>query len=69
MLERNITNLVQDVDPVRRIFLTIKKDLPPSLAEALIPLYNIQDQAPKVKKAQRNLTDHEALMAKKNSNK
>ena len=30
---------------------------------------NIEDQAPKVKKAQRNLTDREALMAKKNSNK
>ena len=53
---------------MRRIFLTIKKDLPPNLAEALIPLSNIKDQAPKVKKAQRNLTDREALMAK-NSNK
>ena len=40
----------------------------PNLAEALIPLSNFEDQAPKVKKAQKNLTDHEALMAK-NSNK
>ena len=68
MLKRNIADLVQDADPIRRI-LTIKKDLPPNLAEDLIPLSNIEDQAPKVKKAQRNLTDHEALMAKKNSNK
>ncbi|XP_066373622.1 uncharacterized protein [Miscanthus floridulus] len=69
MLERNIANLVQDADPMRKIFLAIKDDLPPNLAEALISLSNIKDQAPKVKKAQRNLTDHEALMAKKNSNK
>ena len=68
MLERNIANLVQDADPMRRIFLAIKDDLPPNLAEALISLSNIKDQAPKVKKAQRNLTGHEALMAK-NSNK
>ena len=54
---------------MRRIFLAIKNNLPPNLAEALIPLSNIEDQAPKVKKAQRNLIDRQALMAKKNSNK
>ena len=59
MLERNIADLVQDVDPMRRIFLAIKDDLPPNVDEALIPLSNIEDQAPKVKKAQRNLTNHE----------
>ena len=68
MLERNIADLVQDADPMRGIFLAIKDDLPPNLAEALIPLSNFKDQTPKVKKAQRNLTDREALMAK-NSNK
>ena len=36
---------------------------PEIFAEALIPLSNIEDQAPKVKKAQRNLMDYEALMA------
>ena len=50
MLERNIADLVQDADPMRRIFLAIKDDLPPNLAEALIPLSNIEDQAPKVKR-------------------
>ena len=69
MLERNIADLVQDVDSMRRIFLAIKVNLTPNLAVALIPISNIEDQAPKVKKAQRNLIDHEALMAKKNSNK
>ena len=62
MLERNIANLVQDADPIRRIFLAIKDDLPPNLAKALIPLSNIEDQAPKVKKAQRNLMDREAWL-------
>ena len=69
MLERNIADLVQDADPMRRISLAIKDDPPPNLTEVLIPLSNIEDQAPKVKKAQRNLTGREALMAKKNSNK
>ena len=68
MLERNITDLVQVVDPMRRIFLVIKDNLTPNLAEALTPISNIKDQAPKVKKAQRNLIDREALMAKKNFN-
>ena len=65
MLEGNITDLDQDVDPMRRIFLAIKDNLTPNLAEAMIPISNIEDQASKVKKAQRNLIDHEALMAKK----
>ena len=69
ILERNIANLVQDADQMRRIFLAIKDNLSLNLAEALISLSNIKDQAPKVKKAQRNLADHEALMAKKNTNK
>ena len=69
ILERNIANLVQDADQMRRIFLAIKDNLSLNLAEALISLSNIKDQAPKVKKAQRNLADREALMAKKNTNK
>ena len=69
MLERNIADLVQDANPMRRILLAIKDNLSPNLTEALIPPSNIKDQAPKVKKAQGNLTDHESLMAKKNSNK
>ena len=35
----------------------------------LSPLSIIEAQAPKVKKAQRNLSNHEALLARKNSNK
>jgi len=57
MLKRNIADLVQDAEPMRRIFLAIKDNLTLNLAEALIPISNIEDQAPKVKKAQRNLTD------------
>jgi hypothetical protein len=68
-LEKDIADLVQDTDPIRRTFLAIKDNLTPNLAKALLPMLNIEDQAPKVKKAQRNLTDREALMARKNSNK
>ena len=50
MLEGNITDLDQDVDPMRRIFLAIKDNLTLNLAKALIPISNIEDQAPKVKK-------------------
>ena len=69
MLEKDIADLVQDAAPMRRIFLAIKDNLSLDLIEALTPLSIIEDQAPKVKKAQRNLSDREALMAKKNSNK
>jgi len=40
----------------------------PDLIEALTPLSIIENQAPRVRRAQRNLVDHEALLAKKNSN-
>ena len=69
MLEKDITDLVQDADSIRRTFLAIKGNLPSNLAEAITPLSNIEDQAPRVKRAQRNLADREALLAKKNSNK
>ena len=67
MLENDIANFVLDVDPVRRTFLAIKGNLPLNLAKVLTPLSNIEDQAPRVKRAQRNLADHEALLAKKNN--
>ena len=51
MLKKNIVDLVQDADPVRRTFLAIKGDLPSNLAEVLTPLSNIEDQAPIVKRA------------------
>ena len=54
---------------MRRIFLAIKDNLSPDLIEALTPLSIIEDQAPRVKRAQRNLANREALLAKKNSNK
>ena len=50
---------------MRRIFLAIKDNLSLDLIEALTPLSIIEDQAPRVKRAQRNLADREALLAKK----
>ena len=51
MLEKDITDLVQDADSVRRTFLAIKGNLPLNFAETLTPLSNIEDQAPRVKRA------------------
>ena len=69
MLEKNMTDLVQDADSMQRAFLAIKDNLSPVLIKVLSHLSIIEDQAPKVKKAQRNLSNREALLAKKNSNK
>ncbi|XP_066311184.1 uncharacterized protein [Miscanthus floridulus] len=69
MLEKDIANLAQDIDSMQRVFLAIKDNLSPDLIKVLSPLSTIEDQAPKVKKALRNLSNCEALLAKKNSNK
>ena len=69
MLEKNIANLIQDADSMQRVFLAIKDNSSPVLIKVLSPLSIIEDQAPKVKKAKRNLSNHEVLLAKKNSNR
>ena len=51
MLEKNIADLVQDADSMQRVFLAIKDDLSLDLIKVLSPLSNIEDQAPKMKKA------------------
>ena len=67
MFENNIADLVQDTDLMQRVFLAIKGNPSPVLSRVLSPLSIIEDQAPKVKKAQRNLSNHEALLARMNS--
>ena len=69
MLEKNIAGLVQDTDSMQRVFLTIKGDPSLALFEVLLYLSTFEDQALKVKKIQRNLSNREALMAKDNSNR
>ena len=69
MLQKDIADSVQDADLMRRIFLAIRDNLSPDLIEALTPLSIIEDQTLMVRKAQRNLSDREAFMAKKYSNK
>ena len=54
---------------MQRVFLAIKDNPSPVLTRILSPLSIIEDQDPKVKKAQRNLSNREALLAKKNSNR
>ena len=68
MFEKNIADLVQDIDSMQKVFLAIKDNPSPVLSRVLSPLSIIEDQVPKVKKAQRNLSNHEALLAKRNSN-
>ena len=69
MLEKNVADLVQDTDSMQRVFLAIKGDPSPTLSRVLSYLSAFEDQALKVKKTQRNLSNHEALMAKDNSNR
>ena len=69
MFEKNIADLVQDTDSMQRVFLAIKGNPSLVLSRVLSPLSIIEDQVLKVKKAQRNLSDHEALLAKRNSSR
>ena len=69
MFEKNIADLVQDADSMQRVFLAIKGNPSPVLSRVLSPLSIFEDQALKVKKDQRNLSDHETLLAKGNSNR
>ena len=54
---------------MQRVFLAIKGNPSPVLSKILSHLSIIEDQALKVKKAQSNLSDHETLLAKRNSNR
>ena len=69
MLEKNIADLVQDADSMQRVSLAFKDNSSLVLTKVLSSLSVIEDQAPKVKKAQRNMSNYEALLAKKNFNR
>ena len=69
MLEKNVANLVQDIDSMQGVFLAIKGDPSSALSRVLSYLSSFEDQALKAKKIQRNLSNHEALMAQDSSNK
>ena len=69
MFEKNIANFVQDTDSMQRVSLAIKGNPSPVLSRVMSPLSIFEDQALKVKKAQRNLFDRETLLAKGNSNR
>ena len=65
MLERNIADLVQDADLMQRVFLAIKDSSSLDLINVLSYLSIIEDQAPKVKKAQRRLSNRETLLVRR----
>ena len=69
MFEKNIADLIQDTNSIHRISLAIKGNPSPALSRVLSPLSIFEDQVLKVKQAQRNLSDHETLLAKGNSNR
>jgi len=69
MLEKDVADLIQDTDSMQRVFLAIKGDPSPTLSRVLLYLSSFEDQALKAKKIQRNLSNHEALMAQDSSNK
>ena len=69
MFEKNIADLVQGTDSMQRVFLAIKGNPSPILSRVLSPISTFEDQALKVKKAQRRLSNRETLLAKKNSNR
>ena len=69
MFEKNIADLVQDIDSMHRAFLVIKGNPSLALSRVLSPLSIFEDQVLRVKQAQRNLFDRETLLAKGNSNR
>ena len=69
MFEKNIADLIQDIDSMHRVFLAIKGNPSPALSRVLSPLSIFEDQVLKVKQAKRNLSDRETLLAKVNSNR
>ena len=64
-------NQLRDILPIlrRRVFLANKGNPSPVLSRVLSSLAIFEDQALKVKKTQRNLSNRETLLAKGNSNR
>ena len=54
---------------MQRVLWVIKSNSSPALSRVLSSLSILKDQVLKVKKAQRNLSDRETLLAKRNSNR
>jgi len=69
MFEKNIADLVQDIDSTHRAFLVIKGNPSLALSRVLSPLSIFEDQVLRVKQVHRNLFKHETLLAKGNSNR
>ena len=50
MLEKDVADLIQDIDSMQRVFLAIKGDPSPNLSRVLLHLSSFVDQALKAKK-------------------
>ena len=69
VFEKNIVDLVQDTKSMQRVFLAIQGDPSPALSRVLSYLPIFEDQALKAKMIQRNLSNREALLARRDSNR
>lgn len=63
LLEKNIADVVGGCRTVRLLISETKGHLNQTLLDALVSVFKIVDQAPMVKKAQRRLTQRQALLA------
>lgn len=59
-LEQDIADLVQNAEPIRSIFCSIKSELSPELFDDLSPVSYIKGQESKVIGAKKRLANHEA---------
>ena len=69
MFEKNIADLVLDTNSMQRVLSAMKSNPSPVLSRVLSSLSIFEVHPLKVKKAQRNLSDRETLLAKRNFNK
>lgn len=51
LLEGDLSTLTSDADPIRALFMSVKRGVPPGLLDALSRLANIDDYHGKMKKA------------------
>ena len=69
MLEKDVADLIQDTNSMQRVFLAVKGDPSPTLSKVLLYLSSFEDQALKAKTIQRKLSNREALLARRDSNR
>lgn len=65
----NLTDLIQNAETVSTIITDLQDILPLSFRDSFISMANIEDQLPRIKKAQKNLAQKTLLLEKRSINK